>query len=310
MPSEYAMELRNVTKIIKNKRIVDNVSFTVNKGEILGLLGPNGAGKTTTMRMMVGLSAMTGGDVLIEGHSIKHSHSRAIAHVGAIIENPDLYPFLSGYQNLLHYANMMPGGVPARDIYAIVEQVQMSERIHDKVSTYSLGMRQRLGLAQALLHKPSVLILDEPTNGLDPKGIHELRTYLRLLAKERDVAVLISSHQLAEMQLICDRVAIMQHGRLIDVADVHATEKGESQEQVVHFTALPLEQVQHIFREELPELSPKWELDGFVLKLSREEIPALIKRLAANGIDIYAVNAQQQSLEAIYLEVTKGVVNP
>ncbi|MGO0059998.1 ABC transporter ATP-binding protein [Brevibacillus fluminis] len=309
MSNEYAMELRHVTKIINGKRIVDNVSFTVNKGEVLGLLGPNGAGKTTTMRMMVGLSGLTEGDVLIEGHSIKQSYSQAISHVGAIIENPDLYPFLSGYQNLLHYANMMPGGVPARDIYAIVEQVQLSERIHDKVGTYSLGMRQRLGLAQALLHKPSVLILDEPTNGLDPKGIHELRTYLRMLAKEQDVAVLISSHQLAEMQLICDRVAIMQHGRLIDVASVHAADTEESQQRVVHFTVEPLEQVQQLFRDELPDMAPQWKLDGFTLTLRRDHIPALVARLAANGINIFEVHAEQQSLEAIYLEVTKGVAH-
>ncbi|MET3290688.1 UNVERIFIED_CONTAM: ABC-type multidrug transport system ATPase subunit [Brevibacillus sp. OAP136] len=199
--------------------------------------------------------------------------------------------------------------MPARDIYAIVEQVQLSERIHDKVGTYSLGMRQRLGLAQALLHKPSVLILDEPTNGLDPKGIHELRTYLRMLAKEQDVAVLISSHQLAEMQLICDRVAIMQHGRLVDVASVHATDTDESQQRVVHFTVEPLEQVQQLFRDELPEMAPQWKLDGFTLTLGRDHIPALVARLAAKGINIFEVHAEQQSLEAIYLEVTKGVAH-
>lgn len=310
MQGEHAMQLQNVTKIINGKRIVDNVSFSVSKGEVLGLLGPNGAGKTTTMRMMVGLSSLTEGDVFIEGHSIKDAYSQAIAHVGAIIETPDLYPFLSGYHNLLHYANMMPGGVPVRDIYAIVEQVRMSERIHDKVSTYSLGMRQRLGLAQALLHKPSVLILDEPTNGLDPTGIHELRTYLRQLAKEQEVAVLISSHQLAEMQLICDRVAIMQHGRLIDVANVHASDQGETDQRMVHFTVEPLEQVQQFFRDELSALVPQWQLDGFTVTLGRTEIPTLVSRLAAKGFDIYAVHAQQQSLEAIYLEVTKGVVQP
>ncbi|MGE5703376.1 MAG: ABC transporter ATP-binding protein [Clostridia bacterium] len=304
MQGELAMELHNVTKIISGKRIVDRISFSVRKGEVLGLLGPNGAGKTTTMRMMVGLASLTEGDVFIEGHSIKSAYSQAIVHVGAIIENPDLYPFLSGYHNLLHFAKMMPFPVSAKQIYAIVEQVRMSERIHDKVSTYSLGMRQRLGLAQALLHKPSVLILDEPTNGLDPTGIHELRSHLRMLAKEQGVAVLISSHQLAEMELICDRVAIMQHGRLIDVYDVHATQTT----CIVHFVVDSVEAVKPLFADRLPQLEVKWQADGFAIEMEREQIPETISLLAGAGVKIYQVQPEEKSLESMYLDVTKGMV--
>ncbi|MDF4189361.1 ABC transporter ATP-binding protein, partial [Ligilactobacillus salivarius] len=159
------------------------------------------------------------GDVLICGQSITKEYGKAIKHIGAIVENPELYKFLSGYKNLQQYARMVKG-VTKEKIDEVVELVGLTDRIHDKVKTYSLGMRQRLGLAQCLLHDPKVLILDEPTNGLDPAGIREIRDHLKKLTRERGMAVIVSSHLLSEMELMCDRIAILQKGKLIDIQNV------------------------------------------------------------------------------------------
>ena len=167
------VEIQNVSKVIKGKTIIDSLSFEVNRGEVFGFLGPNGAGKTTTIRMIVGLIGMTSGDIKISGYSVKNDFEKAVRHVGAIVENPEMYKFLSGYENLVHFARMSKG-IKKEKIDEAVQLVGLTDRIHDKVKTYSLGMRQRLGLAQSLLHDPKVLILDEPTNGLDPAGIREI----------------------------------------------------------------------------------------------------------------------------------------
>ncbi|AMX83165.1 bacitracin ABC transporter ATP-binding protein [Geobacillus subterraneus] len=214
---EAAVEVKNLTKRIGSKTIIKGLDFEIYPGEIFGFLGPNGAGKTTTIRMMVGLTKITEGDVIIYGKSIKKQFKEAIAQVGAIVENPEMYKFMSGWKNLLHYARMTPGGVNQDKIEEIVHLTGLENVIHKKVKTYSLGMRQRLGLAQALLHEPSVLILDEPTNGLDPSGIYEIRSYLRNLAREKGLTIFISSHLLSEVEILCDRVGIIKNGELISV---------------------------------------------------------------------------------------------
>src|SRR5690606_36103405 len=185
-------------------------------GEVFGLLGPNGAGKTTSIRMMVGLMKLSEGQIRICGKNVQTHFEEAMLNVGAIVENPEMYKYMSGYDNLIHYARMM-SNITKQRINEVIGLVGLEARIHDKVKTYSLGMRQRLGVAQALLHKPKLLILDEPTNGLDPAGIRELRDYLRQLAKDEQIAVIVSSHLLSEMELMCDRVAIIQNGKLLDM---------------------------------------------------------------------------------------------
>ncbi|GIP33823.1 hypothetical protein J2TS4_30330 [Paenibacillus sp. J2TS4] len=229
MNKEAVLQLKNVTKAINGKVLVDDLSLTIYAGEVFGFLGPNGAGKTTTIRMMVGLSSLTEGEILIHGHSLHKSYIEAMEHIGAMVENPDMYKFLTGYQNLLHYARMHRGVTEER-IREVIRVVGLEKRIDDKVEFYSLGMRQRLGLAQALLHSPSLIILDEPANGLDPAGIRDLRTYIRKLAEEQNIAVFVSSHLLSEVELMCDRVAIIQHGRLVEVVDVKAIPSSQSLE--------------------------------------------------------------------------------
>ncbi len=219
MSSIPVLQLKRLMKKSQDRTIVNDLSLDIYPGEVFGLLGPNGAGKTTTIRMIVGLSTYSTGEIIIGGFNLEKQFVSAITHVGAVIENPEFYKFLSGYKNLKLFARLHHGVDDAR-IMEIVRMTGLEQRIHEKVETYSLGMKQRLGLAQALLHSPSVLILDEPTNGLDPEGIRELRDYLTYLAHEQGIAVFLSSHILAEMELLCDRVGIVQHGKLLEVVEL------------------------------------------------------------------------------------------
>src|SRR5690242_4978991 len=208
-----ALVARDLTKIIGKRTIVDGVSFELQPGEVFGFLGPNGAGKTTTIRMLVGLIKPTRGSVAICGHDLRHDFEKAMRCVGCIVETPDLYRFMTGRENLEHFARMLGAG--AADIERVAAQVMMAHRLDQRVGTYSLGMRQRLGIAQALLGTPRVLILDEPANGLDPAGIREIRELLRALAHDRQMAIFVSSHLLGEIELMCDRVAIIHKGQLL-----------------------------------------------------------------------------------------------
>lgn len=298
------VQLRNVTKKIKGKTIIDQLTFDVPRGEVFGFLGPNGAGKTTTIRMMVGLMSITEGEIMIEGASVSKDFETAIEQVGAIVENPEMYKFLTGYQNLLHYGRMRKG-ITRERIDEVVALVGLSNRIHEKVKTYSLGMRQRLGVAQALLHRPSLLVLDEPTNGLDPAGIRELRDYLRKLSREENIAVVVSSHLLTEMELMCDKVAIIQNGKLIDVRTVKE-DKLEGAETVVQLEAEPLEQALEIVKASDASANAIVKDGKLVVTLQREDIPELNARLVAAGIKVYGIVATTKSLEDVFLEMTGG----
>lgn len=303
------VEIENVTKRIKGKTIIDQISFNVNRGEVFGFLGPNGAGKTTTIRMMVGLIGITEGDIKIAGNSIKTDFEKAVGHVGAIVENPEMYKFLSGYDNLVHFARMSKG-VTKEKIAEVVELVGLTDRIKDKVKTYSLGMRQRLGLAQCLLHDPDVLILDEPTNGLDPAGIREIRDHIRMLARERNMAVIVSSHLLSEMEMMCDRIGIIQQGKLIDVQLVHDFVNGE--EKVFEFEVDGKEKAVEIIQLAFPGLKVEMTMKGIAVTASKDEVPQVVKNLVMEGVLLYGINENTKSLEDRFLEVTRekeGVVH-
>ncbi|MCZ8517694.1 ABC transporter ATP-binding protein [Paenibacillus filicis] len=301
MDDTAVVQLQSVTKKIGSKTIVDELSFEVRPGEVFGFLGPNGAGKTTTIRMMVGLISMTGGEVLIKGLSVNRQFEQAMVHVGAIVENPEFYGFMSGYQNLVHFARMMPDVEKTR-IDEVVRLVRLENRIHDKVKTYSLGMRQRLGVAQAILHRPAVLVLDEPTNGLDPEGIRELRDYLRQLAREEGLAVIVSSHLLSEMELMCDRVAIIQNGRLLDVRSFKEAQSEEERIEVWFDVDSPEAALRLTGKE--ARLGVGSQL--IVELANRREAAALNAKLVAAGIAVYGIRAQIKTLEEQFLEVTRG----
>jgi ABC-2 type transport system ATP-binding protein len=298
---EHVLEVQSVTKKIDNKTIVDSLSFHIKRGEILGLLGPNGAGKTTTMRMIVGLASITEGDIFIEGHSIKTNFKQAISKIGVVVETPSFYPFLSGYDNLKYYARMAKG-VTVERIKEIVELLGLGHAIHKKTKTYSLGMRQRLGIAQALLHRPSVLILDEPTNGLDPVGIREMRDYLKKVARHEGTAILVSSHLLAEIELMCDRVVIIQNGKHIKTYDI--TEKSAQEE--ITFIVGDVEKAVQVLMEEFGGERIRVKDHALFISMKEEDIPSVVKVLVSNNIDLYYIYRSKQSLEDIFLEATGG----
>ena len=213
------LKCENLHKSFRKKEILKNVSLEVCSGDILGFIGPNGAGKTTTIKLILGLQKIDSGKVIINGYDIQKDFEKAIAKVGAIIENPDLYMYMSGYDNLKLISNLYPN-VDLKRIEEVIDLVGLRNRIDDKVSKYSLGMRQRLGVAQAILHKPNLLILDEPTNGLDPEGIKDLRELLIRLAKEEGMGILISSHNLAELESFCNKVSIIKNGSIMETSDL------------------------------------------------------------------------------------------
>lgn len=296
------LKLLNVSKRFGRKTIIHNLNLEIRSGEIFGLLGPNGAGKTTTIRMMVGLIAISEGEILIHGHSIKNEFRRAIAHVGAVVEIPKFYGFLSGHKNLVHFANLYPD-VSSERIEESIDLVGLRSRIDDKVRTYSLGMRQRLGIAQAILNRPSILILDEPSNGLDPGGIKELRDYLRILSKNENVSVIVSSHLLNEMELLCDRVAFIKDGRLRSVREV-GLQKSAPEETIIFEVDRPV-----IAFAELRKTFPYIGITGkkhheLKLKCDRETIAAITACLVRSDVKIYRIFPQEESLEDIFMEIT------
>jgi ABC-2 type transport system ATP-binding protein len=297
------LQMRNVTKRIGGKTIIDNLSLEVPKGEVFGFLGPNGAGKTTTIRMMVGLMKITEGEILIDGQSITKNFESAIVKVGAIVENPEMYKFLSGYQNLVHFARMVPGVTKER-INEVITLVAMENRIHDKVKNYSLGMRQRLGVAQALLRKPTLLILDEPTNGLDPAGIRELRDYLRTLTREENISVIVSSHLLSEMELLCDRVAIIQNGKLIDVQLIKTYMSDGDNIKVI----FEVDKVDIAYELLITTTEYKVTIveEGLELSLMREQIAEVTTLLVQSGLKLYGIKKIALTLEDKFLEMTRG----
>ena len=211
---KVVLSAEGLAKKYGEREVVTDATFALHRGEVFGFLGPNGAGKTTTIRMLVGLVKPTRGRAVIDGHDVQKEFEAAMRRVGCIVETPDLYKFLTGRENLEHFARMIGDGAEGR-IDTLAALVKMDERLDDVVKTYSLGMRQRVGIAQALLSDPAVLILDEPTNGLDPAGIREMRELIRRLADEHGLAVFVSSHLLAEIEKMVDRVAIVHRGRTL-----------------------------------------------------------------------------------------------
>ncbi len=299
------MELTNVSKRIKDKEIIKDVNFQIKKGEVFGFVGPNGAGKTTTIRMMVGLMKLTEGDIRIVGKSIQTDYAEAIREVGAIVENPEMYPFLTGRKNLEQFARMIPGTTKER-IEEVVRLVGLEKVVNEKVGGYSLGMRQRLGIAQALLHKPSILILDEPTNGLDPSGMKEIRQYIRTLAEKENVSVIVSSHLLSEIELMCDRIGVIKNGALIAVEDVEKNRQAEKDDVSEYTISVNNAQAAKVHLDSLDDETLHVEaVDESTIKtaVKREQIPAVLKELLNHNINVYEVQVSTNTLEDKFFDL-------
>ncbi|WP_439442532.1 ABC transporter ATP-binding protein [Listeria aquatica] len=300
--TETVLQLDNVSKKIGQKEIVHNISFDVRKGEVFGLLGPNGAGKTTIIRSIVRLIKKTSGEVHISGVNVDENFKDAIKNVGAIIENPEFYMYMSGFNNLKQFARMSRKDIPQERFMEIVEQVKLSHAIHNKVKTYSLGMRQRLGLAQALIHEPDLLILDEPTNGLDPQGMREFRELIRSLA-QNGTSVLISSHLLSEIQQITDRFAIINHGKLTHIESMHDLEK-EAKVTIQLEVSDP--EAAKLVLESL-DLEIKAQVEQqLTLELASDVVPEIARSLVKANIDILELAKVHVSLEDRFLALTNG----
>ncbi|WP_416150772.1 ABC transporter ATP-binding protein [Salipaludibacillus sp. HK11] len=301
---EPAIQLDHVWKKINGKVIIKDVTLSMYPGEVFGLLGPNGAGKTTTIRMMVGLMKATEGTVKISGVNLQSDFEEAIKNIGAVVENPEMYGYLTGYQNLKHYQRMSIDVTNER-LEEVIKLVGLEARIHEKVSTYSLGMRQRLGLAQALLHKPNVLILDEPTNGLDPAGIREIRDYLRRITVEEQICIVVSSHLLAEMEKMCDRIAIIQKGEIIQVDKIKDFMQATTNEWFIEIK--PIEKAIKVINADDQTTTVKTFEEGLIIKLEKKNVPKLIEDLVSNGVSIFEVKAaKQKTLEDQFLTLTGG----
>ncbi len=293
------LKCENLNKKFGKKQILNNVSFAIEEGDILGFIGPNGAGKTTTIKLILGLQSITEGKVSINGYDIEKQFTKAIEKVGAIVENPDLYMYLSGYENLKLIANLYQN-VDQDRIDEVVKLVKLENRIKDKVSKYSLGMRQRLGIAQAILHKPNLLILDEPTNGLDPEGIKEMRELLVDLAKKEKMAILISSHNLAELDNLCNKVCIIKNGEIIETSDISGIKRQEGKQFKI-FEVEDSKKIKALLPEAVMTGNNKFKLD-----LPKEKVPEIIIKLVENQIKIYEVKEEEKSLEQAFFEKTGG----
>ncbi|HDU6513090.1 TPA: ABC transporter ATP-binding protein [Listeria monocytogenes] len=300
--TETVLKLEHVTKKIGQKNIVHDISFDIHKGEVFGLLGPNGAGKTTIIRSIVGLIRRSEGTVFINGKNVDTEYKAAISEVGAIIENPEFYMYMSGWANLKQFERMSQKNITDEHVREIVELVKLTGAINQKVKTYSLGMRQRLGVAQALIHSPALLILDEPTNGLDPQGMAEFRTLIRDLATN-GTSVLISSHLLSEIQQITDRFAIINKGvlthieKMSDLIENHvAAYKLKVSDPEATKTVLATLPVKLVAQNE----------DLFKIEVAHEDVHLIARALIQANIDLLEMVPLQASLEERFLELTKG----
>ena len=272
------------------------------EGDILGFIGPNGAGKTTTIKLILGLQNITSGKVYINGYDIEENFKKAIENVGTIVESPDLYMYMSGYENLKLVANLYKN-VDKKRIDEIVKLVGLENRIKDKVSKYSLGMRQRLGIAQALLHRPKLLILDEPTNGLDPEGIKEVKVLLKKLAEQENMAILISSHNLAELDTFCNKISIIKNGEIVETNDID-TFKKDIKNNCYILEVEDSSVISSIIDYKMDVLT-ETEVRVYIEK---EKVPLLIKELVLRNVKIYNVSEENLSLEDAFLKKTGGNV--
>ena len=295
------IKVNNLSKQFKEIKAVDDLSFTVEQGDVYGFLGQNGAGKSTTIRMLLTLIKPTGGDISIFGKSLTSNRSEILKQVGAVIEKPDLYKYLSAFDNLAIFAKMS-GMKPNRTL--LLEQLKLvglQERAQSKVKTFSQGMKQRLGIAVALVHNPKLIMLDEPTNGLDPQGIADMRNLILHLSREMGKTIVVSSHLLAEIELVANRMLIIHKGKKIvegNVAELLDPSKSLVQIETADDT---------VAREKL--LHTKWagllqhNAGKLQLKMNKEDVPGLIDQLVSMQVQLLSVNPMH-SLEDYFLSLT------
>ena len=297
-PAPLAIEVNGLTKRYGLNTVVNNLNLAIPQGSIFGFLGQNGAGKTTTIRMLLGLIKASSGRASVLGHDTVTERHLILPRVGAIVETPTFYPYLSGRENLKQLA--LIAGVPFSRLDVVLEQVELSNRDNDKVKTYSLGMKQRLGIAAALLNNPQVIFLDEPTNGLDPQGTVDMRNLILRLAQSGRT-IFLSSHQLHEIEQICSHVAIISRGKLVVQGSIRELLEGTSKTRLeVTPVSTALRVLAQIGAQNIQQTSP----GGLELEIDAQKVPEAIQALVGAGVRIYSASQHKASLENYFLSVT------
>lgn len=295
------LTIKKLTKKYEDLTAVDNISFCINKGEVVGFIGPNGAGKTTTIKMIMGLVKPTSGDVFINSLNIKKDYEKALSLISGIVETPNFYPYLSGYDNLMLAFNMYTSCDKAY-LSEIIKMVGLENRIKDKVRKYSLGMKQRLGIARSLLSRPEILILDEPINGLDIDGVIEFREMINNIVKNNNTTILISSHILAEVEKMCNRIIIIDKGK------IKAPLQQSKDKNAVTYI-IKSNDIDSIIKTAYDNLNiiPTYQNSQRIeFKTSKEQINKLLNILTTNNIQIDCFGEKELSLEESYIKLTKN----
>lgn len=295
---EIVLKVCNISKNYAKSVALNDLSFQIEEGMIFGLIGANGAGKSSVLKVICGLAKMDFGDVYISGYSLKKNFEKAVANLGGIIERPELYENMTGLGNLQYFASLHKN-VTQKRIDEVVDIVGLKGKIKDKVKTYSLGMKMRLGIAQAILHRPKLIILDEPTNALDSEGIITIRQLLKKLAIKDKVAVLISSHNLFEMEQTCDKIAILKSGAIEKIYVVE--QKKLSREKISIKVDFP-NYAGKLILQKFGEVPLSVLKNTITLEMAQDKIPEITALLVESGLNIYSICSVKQSLEDVFLD--------
>lgn len=299
---EPVLEVRGLSKKFGEIQAVKDLNLTIFKGDVYGFIGPNGAGKTTSIRMLLKLIHSDSGSVKIFGTDLGRDFRRTIAKVGALVESPAFYPYLSGFRNLSLFGDLS-GGVSEKRVWEVLELVGLSRRAKHKVKGYSHGMKQRLGIALALLHKPRLLILDEPTNGLDPQGIREVRNLIRRVSQEEEITIFLSSHLLSEMEMVCNRIGIMYQGSLIAEGDVDQL-LGEGQ-GLIEIRVENEVSAQRFLESKFPGLKPSIKKSGWLhFPQEKWDLAQINRELIQAGFVVHSISSRRRTLEDLFVELT------
>ncbi|MBI3788037.1 MAG: ABC transporter ATP-binding protein [Ignavibacteriales bacterium] len=302
MAGDLILQTKNLSKQYKKRWAVRNLNLEVHRGDVFGFLGPNGAGKSTTIRMLLSLIKPTTGDVELFGYSLRAHRNAALRSVGGIVEKPDFYLYLSAYKNL-EIVGALNGGTGRKRILEVLDLVGLSERVYDKVKTYSHGMKQRLGIAQSLLSDPELVILDEPTNGLDPQGMKEIRDLIHHLSHDQKKTIMLSSHLLNEVEMVATRMAILNHGEMVVQGEVKKLlDEGE---KYVVVKGQPKTKLLGVIKKQKFVKSVTEKNEAMELSMAFKDIPTLVKALVRGGVAVHSVTPRR-SLEDFFLSITEN----
>jgi ABC-type multidrug transport system ATPase subunit len=302
--SEKIVEIKQLSKLFGKIKAVDDVSFDVYKGDVFGFLGPNGAGKSTTIRAMLTLITPTSGEIKLFGKELHVNRNFILSKIGCIVEKPDFYQYLSAEKNLEIFARISGSKVSRSKIYELIEFVGLKGREKDKVGHFSHGMKQRLGIAQTILHDPDLIILDEPNTGLDPQGSIDIRNLILQLKNERNKTILLSSHILSEIELIANRMVIIAKGKSVVQGSV--SELLNEQELIVSFEVDEPEKSRQIILEKFPNfILVQTENNSLQVQISHHEIPQVTQMLINNGIKIFGIDSKRK-LEEYFLKLVNN----